>query len=403
MRIIRFLGEDGRVHHGEAHDDGTATVLIDPQGVFGSPDRDQRDQVLCGLHALVADDDENMRRLMTAVLEKVGCACTVASDGAEAMEAIRGGKLDMVVSDIIMPHHNGYEIFAAAREKRPDMPVVLVTGFGYDPNHSLVKASREGLTAVLYKPFTPQQLLDELERAVQGALRGPAAALQPAGPRLLVRRALAPIEPRAIVSISVDGGGPRRPIDPPAAVRRPSTAVTCSGQAIPIPGLAGGDLRVRCRGALAVVIGAEADSVSEEELERVILGYTAALNLLVGEPAPEEEPAGAAPDPGFDVPCPLGPVLVTADQFDAPDSLSIRTEVNGSVVHDDSLTDLGRSIDSLVSALSFEVMLEPGMAILIGAPMGEPDQMPSASLKSDDEVAVEIDGIGRLVNRLTAI
>jgi 2-keto-4-pentenoate hydratase/2-oxohepta-3-ene-1,7-dioic acid hydratase in catechol pathway/CheY-like chemotaxis protein len=387
MRIIRFLGEDGRVHHGEAHDDGSATVLIDPQGVFGPPDREQRDQIFRGLHALVADDDENMRRLMTTVLEKVGCACTIASDGAEAIEAIEGGDLDMVVSDIIMPHHNGYEIFAAAREKRSDMPVVLVSGFGYDPNHALVRASREGLTAVLYKPFTPRQLL----------------TLQPAGPRLRVRRVLAPLEPRAIISLGIAEGGRRNPTGPLAAVRRPSTAVTGSGQAIPIPGLAGDDLRLHGRGALAVVIGAEAHGVPEDEVRSVLLGYTAALDLLIGRPTGDDDPAGAAPDPGFDVPCPLGPALVTADQLDAPDTLSVLTEINGVIVRDDSMTVLGRSIGSVISALSFEMTLEAETVVLAGAPAGERDRSDSALLKSGDAIAVEIDGIGRLVNRLTAI
>jgi 2-keto-4-pentenoate hydratase/2-oxohepta-3-ene-1,7-dioic acid hydratase in catechol pathway/CheY-like chemotaxis protein len=402
MRIIRFLGEDGRVHHGEAHDDGSATVLLDPQGVFGTPHREQREQVFHGLHALVVDDDENMRRMMTTVLEKVGCACTVAADGAEAMEAIERGDLDMVVTDIIMPYHNGYEIFAAARERRSDIPVVLVTGFGYDPNHSLVKASREGLSAVLYKPFTPQQLLDELERAVQGTVTGPADTLQPAGPRLLVRRVLAPLEPRAIISVGDDDGG-QRPSGASLIVRRPSTAVTCSGQAIPIPGLGEGGLNLECIGKLAVVIGAEADAVPEDEAGRVVLGYTAALDLLAIRPTGGTDTTGAAPDPGFDVPCPLGPLLVTAHQFAPPADLSIRTEINGVIVCDHSITDLRRSVPSIVSTLSFEVTLEPGTVILLGGPADGRDAAASASLKTGDEIAVEIDGLGRLVNRLTAI
>ncbi|MDY7110213.1 MAG: fumarylacetoacetate hydrolase family protein [Planctomycetota bacterium] len=403
MRIIRFLGEDGRVHHGEAHDDGSATVLLDPQGVFGSPDREQRDQIFQGLRALVADDDENMRRLMTAVLEKVGCACTVAADGAEAMQAIEADELDMVVSDIIMPEHNGYEIFSAAREKRSDMPVVLVTGFGYDPNHSLVKASREGLTAVLYKPFTPQQLLDELERAVQAALTGPADTLQPLGPRLRIRRALAPLEPRAIVSLGPADGGAGRTADPPAAILRPSTAVTCSGQPIPVPGLGAGALHLHGTGRLAVAIGAEAEGAREDEIGRVILGYTAALDLSIGAPADDGEPPGGAVDPGFDIPCSLGPVLVTPRELDRPGRLAIRTAINDEIVRERPAIEPGRSVDSLISALSFEMTLEPGMVILIGGPEPEADDAASGSLKSGDEIAIEIDGIGRLVNRLTAI
>jgi DNA-binding NtrC family response regulator len=73
-----------------------------------------------------------------------------------------------VLSDIKMPHRNGYEIFAAARRRREDLPVILMTGFGYDPNHSIVRASQEGLASVLFKPFKVDQLLDEVRKALRG-------------------------------------------------------------------------------------------------------------------------------------------------------------------------------------------------------------------------------------------
>jgi 2-keto-4-pentenoate hydratase/2-oxohepta-3-ene-1,7-dioic acid hydratase in catechol pathway len=406
MRIIRFLGEDGRVHHGEAHGDGSATVLLDPQGVFGTPHREMREQIFRGLRALVADDDENMRRMMKAVLEKVGCACTVAADGAEAMEAIEGGALDMVVSDIIMPDHNGYEIFAAARRRRADMPVVLVTGFGYDPGHSLVRASSEGLTAVLYKPFTPQQLLDELQRAVHSTFTSPADTLQRSDQRLLISRALAPLEPRVILCVGPHprpaeaNEAPRAP-DRLEAVRRASTAVTCSGQVIPVPGLAAGESRLECRGELAVIIGAEARGVSENEALRVVLGYTAAMNITAWR---RGGGAGAAwePDWALDIPCPLGPDLVTPGQIDAPDSLGIRTAINGAPVRDGPAARPGRRVASIVSALSEQATLQPATVILTG-PGGGMRRSEPASLKAGDEVTVEIDGIGCLINRVAAV
>ena len=63
------------------------------------------------MRALVADDDENMRELMSTVLTSVGCACTVCADGAAAMLALEREPVDLIVSDIVMPHHNGYELF----------------------------------------------------------------------------------------------------------------------------------------------------------------------------------------------------------------------------------------------------------------------------------------------------
>jgi DNA-binding NtrC family response regulator len=66
-----------------------------------------------------------------------------------------------------MPMKNGYEVFAAARDANPNTAVILMTGFGYDPNHSIVRARKEGLSAVLFKPFKVDQLVEEIHAALQ--------------------------------------------------------------------------------------------------------------------------------------------------------------------------------------------------------------------------------------------
>ncbi|MCA9296298.1 MAG: response regulator, partial [Phycisphaerales bacterium] len=178
MRIIRFVSEKDEVLIGADNGDGSATILIDTLSTLG-PDDDGTSIInaLRGKHAIVADDDDNMRELMTTVLDRAACTATVCRDGAEAMAAISNVAADLIVSDIRMPHHDGYEIYAAARAKHPTMPIVLVTGFGYDPTHSLVRVAREGHEQVLYKPFTPRQLLEELNKAVALATGSPAAGL----------------------------------------------------------------------------------------------------------------------------------------------------------------------------------------------------------------------------------
>jgi DNA-binding NtrC family response regulator len=65
-----------------------------------------------------------------------------------------------------MPGRNGYQIFAAAKDRQADCPVILMTGFGYDPNHSIIRARREGLAGVLFKPFKVDQLLSDLRTAL---------------------------------------------------------------------------------------------------------------------------------------------------------------------------------------------------------------------------------------------
>ncbi len=77
----------------------------------------------------------------------------------------RSFQYDAVLADIRLPDMTGYECFCQLREHQADLPVILMTGFGYDPDHSIVKARQAGLKAVLYKPFRVDQLLEEVEAA----------------------------------------------------------------------------------------------------------------------------------------------------------------------------------------------------------------------------------------------
>jgi len=115
----------------------------------------------------VVDDEHFIRQTMADVLQKCGCTIDTARDGREAIALIGQRSYDLVISDIKLPHSNGYEVFAAA--SAAGSSVILMTGFGYDPNHSIVRANREGLAAVLYKPFKADQLLNTIKKALTPA------------------------------------------------------------------------------------------------------------------------------------------------------------------------------------------------------------------------------------------
>ena len=100
------------------------------------------------------------------LLRRFGCSVDGVAEGNKAVEMINKKDYDLILSDIKMPGKNGYEIFAAAKDKDPDLPVILMTGFGYDPHHSIVRARKEGLAAVLFKPFKVDQLLGEIRKAI---------------------------------------------------------------------------------------------------------------------------------------------------------------------------------------------------------------------------------------------
>jgi len=136
-------------------------------GILGRHDDSApRDPVLDGKRVLVADDEEIIRETIGTVLRRAGCIVETACDGVAAVARIEAVNYDLVLADIKMPNKNGYEVFAAARDSASKPPVILMTGFGYDPNHSIVRARREGLGAVLFKPFKVDQLLTEIRNAI---------------------------------------------------------------------------------------------------------------------------------------------------------------------------------------------------------------------------------------------
>ncbi len=70
---------------------------------------------------------------------------------------------DAILADIRLPDMTGHEVYTRLRQAQPKARVILMTAFGYDPSHSIVKARQEGLHHVLYKPFRVDQLLTALE------------------------------------------------------------------------------------------------------------------------------------------------------------------------------------------------------------------------------------------------
>jgi CheY-like chemotaxis protein len=112
---------------------------------------------------LLADSDERVRRSAHSILGRFGCVVETARDGKEALTMARMCAYDAILVDIRLPDLTGYEVFHQLREAQPRAQVILMTAFGYDPSHSIVKARQEGLRFVLYKPFRVDQLIDALD------------------------------------------------------------------------------------------------------------------------------------------------------------------------------------------------------------------------------------------------
>ena len=130
----------------------------------------KHDPALAGKRVLVADDHPKIRKVIGELLVHRGADVTVCQNGGEAIEVLKSNPdaFDLIVSDIQMPDRNGYEVFSSARKHNARAAVILMTGFGYDPHHSIVRASQEGLHGVLFKPFEIDLLLDSVRQALTG-------------------------------------------------------------------------------------------------------------------------------------------------------------------------------------------------------------------------------------------
>jgi CheY-like chemotaxis protein/PAS domain-containing protein len=121
---------------------------------------------------LVVDANDAVRNDAHALLEKFGCFVETAHNGGEAMNMVRNtgadGEYDVIISDIRLTDFTGYELLVKLKEVLDPVPLVLMSGFGYDPSHSMVKARQAGLhpKAILYKPFRLDQLLDTVETMI---------------------------------------------------------------------------------------------------------------------------------------------------------------------------------------------------------------------------------------------
>ncbi|MDP7028714.1 MAG: response regulator [Phycisphaerales bacterium] len=130
----------------------------------------EQDPALAGRRVLVVDDEDRVRIEVSQVLEQLGCIVVSCESGTTAFRALAaaeaGDGFAMVVSDIRLPDATGYEVFTRTRQVLPEVPVVLMTGFGYDPEHTIVRASADGVQGILLKPFRTSQLIEAIRNAL---------------------------------------------------------------------------------------------------------------------------------------------------------------------------------------------------------------------------------------------
>jgi 2-keto-4-pentenoate hydratase/2-oxohepta-3-ene-1,7-dioic acid hydratase in catechol pathway len=206
-------------------------------------------------------------------------------------------------------------------------------------------------------------------------------------------RLLAPVLPSKVVAIGknyaehateMGGDVPERPL----LFLKPSTAVVGSGDTVAYPP---SSTRVDYEGELAVVIGRLCRDVPESRAMEVVFGYTCANDVTARDQQASDGQWSRAK--GYDTFCPLGPWIET--DLDVGD-LRVTTTLNGVVKQDGRTSQIVHKIPALIAYITACMTLLPGDVILTGTPAGV------GPMQVGDEVSVEVERLGRLVNTIVA-
>jgi CheY-like chemotaxis protein len=114
---------------------------------------------LSGLRILVVDDDAGICQSLRDLLEGEHCCVETVPSARHAMESLERQQFDVVLSDVVMPDMDGYQLYQAVKHTLPNLPVVLMTAFNYDKDHIIKRSCLEGLQGVIFKkPINPMLL-----------------------------------------------------------------------------------------------------------------------------------------------------------------------------------------------------------------------------------------------------
>jgi len=150
---------------------------------------------------------------------------------------------------------------------------------------------------------------------------------------------------------------------------------------------------------LAVVIGKKCKNATRDNALDYVLGYTCANDVSARDWQQRFGGGQYCQGKSFDTFCPLGPVLVTPDEITNPNSLKIKTLLNGQVMQDWNTDDMVFDVRTLIEFLSSSKTLLPGTVLLTGTPHGVgAARKPQVFLKAGDSISIEIEKIGTLTN-----
>lgn len=123
-----------------------------------------------GHRILIVDDDKSITSYLKLELQECCSELEVICENAgyQALKRVMSGGIDLLLTDIAMPDMDGYELYSRTKEINEKMPIIMMTGFGYDPDHVVVRTKKAGLQDVVFKPFNMKKLTDKIKKRILG-------------------------------------------------------------------------------------------------------------------------------------------------------------------------------------------------------------------------------------------
>ena len=111
---------------------------------------------------MIVDDEEMMRTLLEKILVREGYQISTAVDGRDALEKLETEQFEMIISDMKMPHINGFELLKAVKQEYPSTSVIIMTAYG--DTYSVKDALLLGADEYITKPFKSHEISLIVER-----------------------------------------------------------------------------------------------------------------------------------------------------------------------------------------------------------------------------------------------
>lgn len=111
---------------------------------------------------LLVDDEDYMLALLKEIVQMLGYRPVTAASGSQALERLAAHSVDLVITDMNMPGMSGLELLSRVRQAKPQVPVVLISGYGLE--HAAMAARKHQADGFIGKPFHLEELRHCIER-----------------------------------------------------------------------------------------------------------------------------------------------------------------------------------------------------------------------------------------------